>query len=147
MEDLIVEYKAGEFLFKEGDLSKDLYIVQSGIVSVYRQSSGGQIFPLALIHAGGFVGEMSFFDGKPRSATAEAVTEVKVLKFDPVRLDKEIKKLPPWLLVIIKGLADRVRDANDLVKRNRVVDSFISEEFQKWDAAKGKPIEAKKAKK
>ncbi len=136
MDDLIVEFKRGDVLFTEGETSKDLYIIQEGIVRVYRGAPDGGILPLALIHAGGFVGEMSFFDGKPRSATADAVTAVRALKLESAKLEREIKRLPGWVMVMVRGLADRVREANDLVKRNSIVDETIADQFSRWNAGK-----------
>jgi CRP-like cAMP-binding protein len=135
MEDLIVEFKKGDVLFEEGEATKDLFIIQKGIVRVYRKATDGGIWPLALVHSGGFVGEMAFFDGKPRSATADAVTDVTVLKLEAVKLEHEIKKLPPWVMVMVKGLAQRVREVNDLVKRNKLVDETTKDEFERWSAS------------
>lgn len=136
MDENVVEYKKGESLFKEGDSSKDLYIIQNGIVKIYKKSPDGQqLLPIALVHAGQFVGELSFFDGKPRSATAEAATDLKVIKLDAEKLEKEIKKLPSWLLVLIRSIADRMREADELVKRNKIVDAKMSDEFKRWSAA------------
>ncbi len=134
MDDLIVELKKGDVLFQEGESSKDLFIIQKGIVRVYRQGPDGAIWPLALVHSGGFVGEMAFFDGKPRSATADAVTDVIVLKLEAAKLEHEIKKLPPWVMVMVKGLAQRVREVNDLIKRNRIIDETTKQEFERWSA-------------
>ncbi|MEW6057150.1 MAG: cyclic nucleotide-binding domain-containing protein [Bdellovibrionota bacterium] len=138
MDENIIEYKKGELLFHEGDNSKDLYIIQNGIVKIYKEADG-QKFPIALVHAGQFVGELSFFDGKPRSASAEAATNLKVIKLDQSKLEKEIKKLPSWLLVLIRSIADRMREADELVKRNHVVDPKMREEFTRWDDQAASP--------
>lgn len=132
VEDTIVEYKKGEILFREGESSKDLYIIQNGIVKIFKEVDGKKL-PIALVHAGQFVGELSFFDGKPRSASAEAATDLKVIKLDQPKLDKEIKKLPSWLLVLIRSIADRMRSADELVKRNQIVDQHMAEEFRRWE--------------
>lgn len=139
MEDLVVEYKKGDVLFKEGELSKDLYIIQNGIVKIYKSSKEVAQMPIALVHAGQFVGELSFFDGKPRSATAEAATDLKVLKLDQTKLEKEIKKLPSWLLVLIRSIADRMREADELVKRNKIVDAKMKDEFKRWEGVAQAP--------
>lgn len=135
MDELTLELKPGEYLFHENEISKDLYIIKKGIVRVFKQGREGQLWPLALVHTGGFVGEMAFFDGKPRSASAQAVTEVVALKLEAAKLEHEIKKLPSWVMVMVRGLADRVRDANDLVKRNKIVDSTLQSEFEKWSSS------------
>lgn len=137
MEEHVVEFKKGEILFKEGETSKDLYIIQNGIVKIYKSSTDVVQLPIALVHAGQFVGELSFFDGKPRSATAEAATDLKVIKLDQVKLEKEIKKLPSWLLVLIRSIADRMREADELVKRNKIIDTKMKDEFKRWDNSTG----------
>jgi CRP-like cAMP-binding protein len=134
MDDNIIEFKKGQLLFHEGETSKDLYIIQNGIVKIFKEIDGKQL-PIALVHSGQFIGELSFFDGKPRSASAEAATDLKVIRLDAAKLDKEIKRLPSWLLVLIKSIADRMREADELVKRNKIVDSKIQGEFKRWDGA------------
>ena len=132
MDEHIIEYRKGDVLFREGENSKDLYIIQNGIVKIFKEVDG-QRLPIALVHAGQFIGELSFFDGKPRSASAEAATDLKVIKLDQSKLDKEIKKLPSWLLVLIRSIADRMREADELVRRNKLIDSKMSDEFKRWE--------------
>ncbi len=129
-EDLVCNYKRGEVLFKEGDETKDLYIIQSGTVKIYKKVAE-KLLPLALVKRGQFVGELSFFDDKPRSASAEAATDLRVIKLDQLKLENEMKKLPSWLLVLIKSIAERVRSADDLVQRNQIVDAQIDKQFKK----------------
>lgn len=134
-DDTTLEFKKGDVLFREGDLTKDLYIIQSGIVKIYKETEGNRL-PIALVHSGQFVGELSFFDGKPRSATAEAATDIKAIRLDQAKLEKEIRRLPSWLLVLIRSIADRMREADELVKRNKIIDTKIKDEFQRWDGRK-----------
>ena len=134
MEELVIEFKKGELLFKEGDNSKDLYIIQNGIVKIFKESEGKQL-PIALVHSGQFIGELSFFDGKPRSASAEAATDLKVIKLDQAKIEREVRKLPSWLLVLIRSIADRMREADELVKRNQIVDTKMDAEFLRWSGA------------
>lgn len=137
MDEQIIEFRKGDVLFKEGETTKDLYIIQNGIVKIFKNAADGQKLPIALVHAGQFIGELSFFDGKPRSATAQAATDIKVIKLDQSRLEREIKKLPSWLLVIIRSIADRMREADELVKRNKIVDTKMQDEFVRWEKSSG----------
>lgn len=130
-ENLNVHYKKGDVLFSEGEESKDLYIIQNGVVLIFKEVDGVRC-PLATVHAGQFVGELSFFDGQPRSASAEAATDVSAIKLDQVKLEGELKKLPGWLLVLIKSIASRVREADELVRRNKIVDDKMKDEFVRW---------------
>lgn len=132
MEEKVIEYKKGDLLFMENENSKDLYIVQSGVVKVFKECDGKKL-PIALVHSGQFVGELSFFDGKPRSATAECATDVKAIRLDQDKLEKEIKRLPSWLIVMIRSVADRLRETDEIVRRNKLNDSKMAEEFARWD--------------
>lgn len=132
MDEKTIELKKGSILFNEGDSSQDLFIVQQGVVKIYKEIDGKKL-PLGTVHQGQFIGELAFFDGQPRSATAEAATDIKVIKLDKSQLEKELAKLPSWMLVLIKSIANRVRDADDLVKRNSVVDKSVAEDFKRWE--------------
>ncbi|HRK02342.1 MAG TPA: cyclic nucleotide-binding domain-containing protein [Oligoflexia bacterium] len=131
MDEKLVEYKKGDVLFHEGENSKDLYIVQTGVVKIFKECDGRKL-PIALVHAGQFVGELSFFDGKPRSASAECATDAKILTLNQAHLEREMKKLPSWLLVMIRSIADRMRDTDEIVKRNRICDKTMEQEFSRW---------------
>ena len=131
MENLKIEIKKGQKLFKEGDRTQDLYIIQKGLVKIYKEVEG-ELLPLGIVKEGQFIGELAFFDGKPRSATAEAVTDLEVLKFEKTMLEKELAKLPTWLLTLINSIAFRVREADELVKRNKIVDKKVSKEFDSY---------------
>ncbi len=126
-----VKMLKGELLFSEGDTSQDLYVVQDGTVKIYKTSEDGIQLPLGTVSAGQFVGELSFFDGHPRSATAEAATDILVIKLEKERLEREFSKLPSWMLVLVKSIAYRVRSADELVKRNQIIDQAVSDEFKK----------------
>ncbi len=125
-----LKLEAGTKLFQEGEASADLYIVQQGIVKVYKMVDGKQL-PLGLVRQGQFVGELSFFDGKPRSATAEAATFVKLLQITKEDLESVLATLPGWMMTLIKSISSRVREADDLVKRNKIIDGDLEEEFKR----------------
>ncbi len=145
MEDLKLEIKKGEKLFKEGDRTQDLYIIQKGSVKIYKEVEG-QLLPLGIAKEGQFIGELAFFDGKPRSATAEAITDIQVLKFEKSQLEKELAKLPGWLITLINSIAYRVREADELVKRNKIIDKKVSKEFEMIKEEKNTPKDEKNPK-
>jgi CRP-like cAMP-binding protein len=74
---------------------------------------------LARLGPGDFFGEMSLFDGQPRSATIQAETDAVLYWLDRANLDQLIEQNPraatafftQLVLVFIK----RLRDSSDLV--------------------------------
>jgi CRP-like cAMP-binding protein len=69
-----------QVLFRQGDPSDAVYIVLAGRVRISIVDAGGRSRVLAFQGAGELVGEMGLLSGEPRSATAMASTEVKLLQ-------------------------------------------------------------------
>lgn len=72
-------YKAGMEIFKEGAPGDAMYFIISGQVEIVKKSASGESKRLALLPKGTVLGEMSLVDSAPRSATAIANTDVKMV--------------------------------------------------------------------
>jgi CRP-like cAMP-binding protein len=103
--------KPGEVLFEEGSRGRELFIVQEGVLGVFKNTPEGRI-ELATIEKGGIVGEMSLLDNLPRSATVEAVEQAKVLLVNENVFQAALARTPVWLTSIVKIVVSRLRDTN-----------------------------------
>jgi SulP family sulfate permease len=109
-------YKSGEKIFSRGDAGDELFLIRKGAVRVMLPISEKQTHHLGTFGRGAFFGEMTFLDGKVRSADAVAFsdTELYVLSrntFDSVA--EEHKKLALGLMEgIATVLARRLRYTN-----------------------------------
>lgn len=74
-----VHLAAQQILFQTGEPGGTLYVVESGKVEIYIKDNAGQKILLKTASAGDFFGEVSLFDGRPRTATAVAVSESRLL--------------------------------------------------------------------
>lgn len=72
-------YPRGQALFTEGDLGERVFMIEHGWVTLRTAGPDGEEMILALRGPGEIVGEMSAFDGAPRTATAVAVGEVEAI--------------------------------------------------------------------
>src|SRR5687767_1192779 len=70
-----VHHAAGTTIFQEGSESDAFYVVEAGILDVLRGTSRKL---LGRLKAGDFFGEMGVIDGRPRSATIVAATQVQL---------------------------------------------------------------------
>ncbi|MBI5515181.1 MAG: S8 family serine peptidase [Deltaproteobacteria bacterium] len=70
--------EAGEVIFREGDRAGRLYLVLEGMISVQKATTSGAV-ELARILPPGCLGELSLFDGAPRSASAIALEPCRFL--------------------------------------------------------------------
>lgn len=93
-----------------------MFLIRKGSVSVRKPKPGGEI-EIARIHSNEVVGEISFFDRLPRSAAAVALTEVEALEITFEALDKIFEKVPPYFKTIISSMADRLRRADDTIRK------------------------------
>ncbi len=69
-----VTLEAGQILFRQGDPSDVVYIVQSGEVEVYRERDDGSEERLTIITPGSYFGELGPMLNMPRSASVRALT-------------------------------------------------------------------------
>ena len=75
---------AGDVLIRRGEPDQTLYFVLRGDLEVVVHSSDGlSMGPLTRIGAGSVLGEQSFFDEKPRSASVWAVGDCEVAAMTP----------------------------------------------------------------
>jgi len=112
---LIKALKPGETLFTEGDPSKSIYILKKGALSV-RKKKGNAFVEVGKVLNNEILGELSFFDRMPRSATAVAIMESEVLEIPFEAMEKIYNTIPDYIRTIIASLADRLRKANETIR-------------------------------
>ena len=100
-------FAPGQFVFKAGDPGEAMYIVVEGEVeildgSVLLETSG----------QGSIVGELALIDDEPRSATAIAKTDCRLVAVDRRRFQYMVQETPLFALSVMKVLADRLRKKN-----------------------------------
>ncbi len=91
----IAVFSAGDVLIHEGDVSRIVYIILSGKVSVDKESAiKGEFINLARLGANSVLGEISVITNNPRSATVKAISETKALMLDISELEKDNSATP-----------------------------------------------------
>lgn len=102
--------KKDEVLARAGDIDKRLYLIESGELLICALS-GSMITPLAYLRDGEFVGELSFFDGAPRSAYIIALKETTLVEIP----EAAISLIPNWLITMAKNLTAKIRKIDALI--------------------------------
>ena len=108
-------YKPGEVLFTEGQSSNSLFIIKKGTLSV-RKMKGKEFIEVAKVQTGEVLGDISFFDRKPRSATVTALTDVDLLEISFESMEKIYNSIPDYMKTIVTAMADRLRRANEQIR-------------------------------
>ncbi len=75
-------FERDQIIFHKNDPGSTLYIIISGKVKIVLPSAEGDAVLVALLSTGDFFGELSLFDGEPRSATSIAAEATDILTLD-----------------------------------------------------------------
>ena len=75
-----VHFKAGTVIFEEGDLCRELLIVEEGEVKMVKSALNGRQQLLSIERKGGALAEVAVFDGGRYPATAEATSSTTLLR-------------------------------------------------------------------
>jgi CRP-like cAMP-binding protein len=111
----MVDCKAGEFVFREGDLGTEMYIVHDGKVEILKKMQDEE-HQLALLEKGDFFGEMSILEDLPRAASARAVTDVKLLLINGTTFDQMLRSNPEIAVRMMRKLSRRLRETDRLLR-------------------------------
>src|SRR5437867_1375190 len=111
-----VIYESGEVVFRQGDEGSSLFVVEEGAVEISYGEGRARVV-LASLYAGQYFGELSLFDGSPRSATATASKRSRLIRLDRDDLVDFVNKNPNAALRIIAEMSERLRQTNELMSQ------------------------------
>src|SRR6266850_6169378 len=109
--ELTVKHKKGEMIYVEGDLGSEMYVVQSGVVRIFR-ALGGVKQEVAIMEKGDFFGEIAVLEGLPRTASAEALDNSEILEINSATFDKMIRGNIEIAVRMLRKLSNRLQEAN-----------------------------------
>jgi CRP/FNR family cyclic AMP-dependent transcriptional regulator len=110
-----VKIAKGGILFKEGDEGEHVYVIVDGKLKLGTSSTDGRENLLSILGPGEMFGELSLFDPGPRTSTATAVTDAKLLSLSHEKLIPWLKGNPEVSLHLLARLAQRLRRTNEAV--------------------------------
>lgn len=115
--------RAGERLFAKGDAGSTMFLVLSGKVEIFLPPEGGaDRVNLKEAVEGEHFGELSLFDDKPRSASAEALVDTVLLELSREHFVTDIVRSEAAVLAILSEMAVRLRDTNALLSQRAAKD-------------------------
>lgn len=101
------DFKAGDVIFRQGDPAQELFIIQSGEVEI---RLGNRVLETLPQYSN--FGEMALIDNAPRSATAIAASDAKLVPVSEKQFLFLISNTPYFALNVMRIMARRLRAAN-----------------------------------
>ena len=96
-----VELEIDEYLFKQGDVSEDFYLISAGALTVHRIDENGTKIEIDKLFSGDIVGEIGLLSEQVRTATVQAMVPTRLLKITSqqyARLQEELPEVTNSLL-------------------------------------------------
>ena len=111
------QLSAGEVIFNQGDPGDELIIVEEGVISIFMPVEGKSedVQPIRLFQPGQMLGEMALIDQKPRSASARAEQDSKILTLNEKDFRSLLARSPELATSVMSGLNDRIRYTTDFL--------------------------------
>jgi CRP-like cAMP-binding protein len=104
-----VTYAPDEIIFLEYEPGDSFYLIQSGRVKISKMAKDTEKI-LDILGPGDIFGEMAILEDAPRSASAIAADEVRVLLFRKENFDIILQSNPAMALKLLKIFAKRIYD-------------------------------------
>ena len=113
------ELRKRQVLFREGDPGDEMFIVRRGTILISKAVTGKVEQVLVRVEPADFFGEMSLFDGSPRSATAQAETDVALLILERESLQAMTETAPraaaAFFYAMVQVFMERLRRSTQQV--------------------------------
>ena len=128
----------GERLFEQGQRGDAMQVVASGKLAVLVKDAQGRENKISQLGPGQCVGEMTFLDPQPRSASVAAMEPTLALELDRHLLEFLRADAPQAAVAIVGGIIDQINE------RLRDTNQLIDVQLRRLKASQGKPPPAVK---
>ncbi|HEY8963374.1 MAG TPA: cyclic nucleotide-binding domain-containing protein, partial [Alphaproteobacteria bacterium] len=95
----------------EGDVADHAYIIQSGMVEIFKDKKGKPV-KLARLEAGDIFGETSLLFDEPRMASAKAVTDCNLIIITRQVMEEKLRDSDATIRAIVKMMKERIKHSN-----------------------------------
>ena len=107
VKDSFIEVPAGAVVYKEGDASSDMYIIESGQVDIVRQSGSDEV--VDSLGPGDFFGETALLEEQPRGVTALAKSASRMLRIERAAFADVLRQNVEIAVKIMRKMVARQR--------------------------------------
>ena len=112
----LIEVKAQDYVFKEGEIGTEMFIIQSGQVEILKRQSDAEERQLAVLGQGDFFGEMSILEDLPRTASVRALANCKLVQINGSTFDNMLRKNPEIAVRMMRKLSRRLRETDAMLR-------------------------------
>ena len=98
------DFKIGDTIFKESEDGASIYVIKKGEVKACKTAPDGELFTLTIMKDGDIFGEMAVLDGRPRSATIVAVSDIETYMMEKADFETLVDGNPRIIYKLLKNI-------------------------------------------
>ncbi len=98
------DFKLGDTVFKESEDGQSIYVLKNGEAKACKTAPDGELFTLTIMKDGDIFGEMSFLDGRPRSATIIAMSDLVTYVIERSDFETIVDENPRIIYKIMRNI-------------------------------------------
>ena len=118
-----VKFDKDSIIFYEGDSSKYLYCLISGIVKLYKVTSTDKEIIMKYFHSNELIAEVANFDNIAYPATSMAYTDVELIKIDFEKFKELVYAHPELSFQIQSSLIQKIKNLEQVISSHLVLDA------------------------
>jgi len=126
LEEYLARVPAGGVIFDEGEVGTEMYVIQSGIVDIFKRVKDREKH-IATLEKGDFFGEMSILEEVPRTAVARAKTDVELVRINQSTFDEMLRHNGEIAVRMLRKLSRRLRETTKLLEQSTGIAPPIDE--------------------
>lgn len=143
---VVRRYPAKQLILRQGDPGGALFAIVSGHLKAFTQGLDGHDTLLTIMGAGEVFGEVSLFDGEPRSASVATLDKSELVILSRDSLQPLLLQSPALAIKLLEVLARRLRR---LSERSEDITSLdvsrrLAKALVKLAAAYGEPVDSER---
>jgi len=105
----IKRYSTDEIVFHQGDTNRELYMILTGRVRIFKAAPTGGESTLEIFAKYDIFGEFAAVDAKPRSASARAMVSSELLVMTHTQFLQHLRDIPDLAVAMTETLVDKLR--------------------------------------
>jgi CRP/FNR family transcriptional regulator, cyclic AMP receptor protein len=102
------EYTRDEIIFRQGDESREIYVVLKGKVRIFKISPSGNETSISIFSTYDLIGEQAAIANRPRNASAKAIGSVSLLTMSQDRFLRHLEAIPTLALNLTRLLSQKL---------------------------------------
>ncbi|HJV46321.1 MAG TPA: Crp/Fnr family transcriptional regulator [Bacillota bacterium] len=107
------KYEKGDFIFREGEPSRSLFVVHEGLIKISKVSDEGKEQIIRLMFPGDFFGQAALLENKTHYAYAEVLEPTNVCRIDRDDFIPFLESHPELTMRFMLALSERLSEVDE----------------------------------